>query len=152
MSLALPTDVFFGVLFPQIVVFLSISFLSYMWIFTKIRLRIKERRRSLTLSRHVTLMTLRRTSREEKMALTASKTTGAILMTLMVCWVPFCILTTVINLDTFLTDYFSFVGYELSIYLLYTDSIANAFLLYWGSRDYRNAYRMTFKWMCLRSR
>ena len=60
---------------------------------------------------------------------------------LIVCWAPFSILTSFINLDMFLTSYVYFILYELSIYLLYINSFVNPLILYWCSRDYKKAYK-----------
>ena len=118
-------------MFDQITLFLFIAVVCYVRIYVAILMRT---------SRHVAASALRG-SRDYTNARAAAKTTALILAALIICWLPFSVLTSVLTIDTFLSDGRYFIAYELSIYLLYTNSFLNPVILYWNCRDYRKAYR-----------
>ena len=130
LPLVLPEQILYGIVVPEIVLFLSISAVCYIRIFFAIKYRT---------AYHVAGPHSR--PRDSEMARAAALTTALILLLLIGSWAPFTILTTFIDINKFymITPYF--FAYEFSVYLLYSNSFLNPLILYVRNRDYRKAYR-----------
>ena len=135
LPLVLPHEIYYGVVMPEIIIFLSISGICYARIFVAIKYR--TRFHSTTSSR----------PRDNDMAQAAALTTAIILLVLLGCWAPFSLLTAIIDIKKFYTIPSYFFTYEFSVYLLYSNSFLNPLILYLRNREFRKAYRDI---MCLR--
>jgi len=67
-------------------------------------------------------------------------TTAIVLAALIGCWTPFTVLTSMIDLNMFYTNLKYFVVYEISVYLLFANSLFTPAILYHRNQDFRLSY------------
>lgn len=129
--LVLPPELYYGLIVPQTVIFLSMCIILYTTIFITIKIRIIKTNEQV--KDHTR-------SHEDLRARRAAKTTAIVLLVLLICWTPFSLLTGFLDIQKFYTVPLWFILYEISVYLFYLIGLINPIIYWCRLQDFKTAY------------